>query len=226
MKYYGLKTKYDLTSTDQHIHERYITQPFKHGTFLELGAIDGIKLSNTKFFEDNMGFNQGVLIEPVPNLYEKLVINRPHCECYNYAIHSEAKQVEFMTSSLHDWGGCVKHEESERHIELYHESGRFKDNSSTITIPAERLDNILHRSKLEYIDFWSLDVEGSELQCLNSMDWSIPVGLICVENHANTDDIHNILTGQGFKLVEQTKLDGFYFNFDYPRKRYFNDCLQ
>lgn len=51
MKYYGLKTKKDPIHLDQHIHEKYITSRFENGSFLELGAIDGVKYSNTKFFE-------------------------------------------------------------------------------------------------------------------------------------------------------------------------------
>lgn len=225
MKYYGLKTKNDPVPLDQYIHEKYITSRFEHGSFLELGAIDGVKFSNTKFFEENMGFDRGVLIEPVVDLYKKLVTNRPNCECFNYAIHSEQKHVEFMINNLHDWGGCVNHNQCQMHIDKFHKSARFKEHSSTITLPAERLDTILHQSKLEYIDFWSLDVEGSELQCLNSMDWSIPVGLICVENQENKGKIHDTLTTQGFLLVEQTTIDGFYFNFNYPRKKYFNQIL-
>lgn len=226
MRYYGLKTKKDRVPLDQYIHEKYITSPFKHGSFLELGAINGIKFSNTKFFEDNMGFDQGVLIEPEPELYEALVTNRPNCECFNYAIHSEAKNVEFMTSNLHDWGGCVQHDDSQSHIELFHETGRFENHSTTSTLPAERLDVILHQSRLKYIDFWSLDVEGSELQCLDSMDWSIPVGLICVETFYHRDTIHEIIISKGFKLIEQKNHDSFYFNPNYTRKKYFNQIIQ
>ena len=35
----------------------------KNGKYIELGALDGIQYSNTKFFEDNLGWS-GVLIEP------------------------------------------------------------------------------------------------------------------------------------------------------------------
>ena len=222
MRYYGLKSKRQPIPLDQYIHENFMQTPFDNGSFLEMGAMDGIRLSNTKFFEDNMGFNQGVLIEPQPQLFEKLVKNRPNCECFNTAIHSEKNSVEFLSHNKRDWSGCINHEEAKEHIRIFHSGVRHDEGSYTTTLPAERLDSILKKSKLKYIDFWSLDVEGSELQCLNSMDWSIPVGLICVENSANTEEIHTIMTDKGFTLIHQHTIDGFYFNFNYFRKSFFS----
>ena len=220
-KYYGLSGKKQPEPLDKFIHENYISEPFDNGSFLEMGAMNGIRFSNTKFFEDNMGFNQGVLIEPQPHMFEKLKLNRPNCECFNLAIHSEKKSVEFISNKSRDWSGCVNHDESEKHIQAFH-SGKQKDNNSyTETIPADRLDSILQKSKLKYIDFWSLDVEGSELQCLNSMDWSIPVGLICVENSSHPEEIHDIISNNGLTLIQQRGSDGFYFNFNYFRKNLF-----
>ena len=41
------------------------------GYYIEIGASDGVKFSNTKFFEDEMGF-VGILIEPVPAFMVRL----------------------------------------------------------------------------------------------------------------------------------------------------------
>ena len=221
-QYYGLSTKKQPEPLDKFIHENYISEPFDNGSFLEMGAMDGINLSNTKFFEDNMGFNQGVLIEPQPHVFKKLERNRPNCECFNLAIHSEKKTVEFLSHKRRVWSGCVKHNESKKHIQAFHSGKRLDANSCTEILHADRLDSILKKSKLKYIDFWSLDVEGSELQCLNSMDWSIPVGLICVENQENQVQIHDILSNKGFTLIHQHSIDGFYFNFNYFRKGRFS----
>jgi hypothetical protein len=221
MRYYGLQTKKHTEPLDKFIHDNYIKDSFNDGSFLEMGAVDGIRLTNTKFFEDNMGFNQGVLIEADPEPFKSLQVNRPNCECFNYVVHSEKKEVEFLTHK-NAVLGCVNHEESKRHREIFHENKRHEGKSFKKILPAERLGVILSKTKLKYIDFWSLDVEGSELQSLNSMDWTIPVGLIVVENTANTGTIHNIMVEQGFTLIEQRVGDGFYFNFDYFRKDMFS----
>jgi FkbM family methyltransferase len=221
MRYYGLKTNKQGGQLDKYIHENYIREPFNDGSFLEMGAVDGIRLTNTKFFEDNMGFNQGVLIEADPEPFKSLQANRPNCECFNYVVHSKNKEVEFLTHT-NAVLGCVNHEESKRHREIFHEHERGKGKSFKKILPAERLDVILSKTKLKYIDFWSLDVEGSELQCLNSMDWSIPVGLVCIENQENQKEIHTIMTDKGFTLIHQNIMDGFYFNFKYFRKEMFS----
>ena len=222
MEYFGQKIKGTGTQLDQYLHERYIRTPFNNGSFLELGAASGVSLSNTKFFEDNMGFNRGVLIEPDPTSFLKLVKNRSNCECFNYAIHTENKSVEYFSSSKNSKINCVSHSDSKVHINKFHKSERWKNFSTLIRVQAERLDIILQKTKLEYLDFWSLDVEGSELQCLNSMDWSIPIGLVIIETSANQEQIDTIMINQGFSVIEKIGADSIYFNLTYFRKNLFH----
>ena len=42
-----------------------------------MGALDGIKYSNTKFFEELLNWT-GILIEPNPVMFNKLIKNRPN----------------------------------------------------------------------------------------------------------------------------------------------------
>jgi FkbM family methyltransferase len=211
MKYYAHKH-----GIDKYIHQNLITKSFTDGTFLELGAIDGVKFSNTKFFEDNMGFNQGVLIEPDPQSFERLKVNRPNCECFHYAIHSSLKEVEFLQSQQNAVG-CIDSIASDTFKSRFHKS------SQKIKVPSTTLSNILNQSKLKYIDFWSLDVEGSEVECLNSMDWNIPIGLLCIELHQNINEIIKILKAKEFTLLHSF-YDGnkLFFNYKYFRKEFFN----
>src|SRR5439155_17808987 len=58
---------------------------FKKGFFVEAGANDGIKQSNTLFFEKYYRW-KGILIEPIPELAEKCRINRPKCIVENFAL--------------------------------------------------------------------------------------------------------------------------------------------
>lgn len=218
-----MRIYYGQENLDKYIHENFITQPFENGSFLELGAIDGILYSNTKFFEDNMGFNQGVLIEPDPDHYKKLKTNRPNCQCFNYAIHSSLNKIEFLKSKTRAVG-CVESEASEKFKKRWH------SNCEKLVLPAIKLSKVLSQTSIKYIDFWSLDVEGSELECLKSMDWNIPVGLLCIEmNHQNAE-INEILKANNFTLVgkhEQGNLsvkivNSVFFNENYFRKNLFN----
>jgi hypothetical protein len=50
------------------------------GSFLEMGALDGVLHSNTVAMERELGW-KGVLIEASPNSYARLVVNRPDQVC-------------------------------------------------------------------------------------------------------------------------------------------------
>ena len=211
MKYYGQHRM------DEFIHQNFMSKPFINGSFLELGALDGVRFSNTKFFEDNMGFNKGVLIEPDPHSFKRLVINRPNCECFNTVIHSSLKEVVFLKSERSPVG-CIEAIASDDF------KNKFHKNSQKVTLPATTLTSILAQSSIQYIDFFSLDVEGAEFECLKSMDWEIPVGLLCVEMNQDTEGIETILHKNGFILIKSFTCgvgNNFYFNKNYFRKNFF-----
>jgi len=215
-----VKRYYGQLDADRFIHKKYISNPFPNGTFLELGAMNGIKHSNTKFFEDNMGFNKGILIEPDPRTFKVLKKNRPNCYNFNYAVHHSLKEVVFLQSPRQDPIGCLESESSSTFIEKWH------FDSKKITLPASTLSDIIAQTDLKYIDFWSLDVEGSELTCLKSMNWDIPVGLLFLEvqhtDHSESEEINTILETQGFTEIARYKRDFIYFNFNYFRKNLFS----
>ncbi len=57
-----------------------------NGFFVDIGAYDGIAISNTKLLED-IGWD-GICIEPHPKVYERLVKNRT-CKKINCALWNE-----------------------------------------------------------------------------------------------------------------------------------------
>jgi hypothetical protein len=46
------------------------------GFFFEAGANDGVRQSNTLYFEESRGW-RGILVEPIPNRFLDCVVNRP-----------------------------------------------------------------------------------------------------------------------------------------------------
>eukprot|EP00611_Tribonema_gayanum_P022788 TRINITY_DN4657_c0_g1_i3.p1 TRINITY_DN4657_c0_g1~~TRINITY_DN4657_c0_g1_i3.p1 ORF type:complete len:252 (-),score=57.56 TRINITY_DN4657_c0_g1_i3:141-896(-) len=86
-------------STGQGQEDLYAMQHFFHnmanGTFLELGALDGLSVSNTKSLEDFMGW-RGVLIEASPANHVRLVGNRPNAIRMHSAVCREDAQVHYM----------------------------------------------------------------------------------------------------------------------------------
>ena len=59
----------------------------EHGTFIEVGAVDGLFQSNTKLLEEQYGWT-GILVEPSANLFEQLCKNRPYSHSFQCALGS------------------------------------------------------------------------------------------------------------------------------------------
>lgn len=205
----------------QLIYENYINQKVSDGIFLELGAFDGILGSNTLFLEKELGFN-GVLIEPVTRNFNYLKRNRPKCTNLNWAVLNECSHGEHtiqgkgLQASLTD--------KQNKRTKNFHESDKTPRNQLQ-DVRTKKLSTILKELKVEYIDFWSLDVEGSEFEVLKSMDWHIPVGLICIEmldvsckkQQSNNNCSRRVLQRNGFELQKALGRNEIWVNTYYPR---------
>ena len=62
-----------------------------------------------------------------------------------------------------------------------HRKRQVKPNAKPIDVPCRPLGAMLREAGVAFIDLFSLDVEGGELQVLETMDWSIPVRVWVVE---------------------------------------------
>ncbi len=63
----------------------------KNGYFIEVGANDGIKLSNTYLLEKDYNW-KGICIEPVPSIFNKLKKNRKSINL-NYAVYNVDNKI-------------------------------------------------------------------------------------------------------------------------------------
>lgn len=52
------------------MNERFFKN-LKNGVFFDIGAHDGVSLSNTYFFEKELGWS-GICLEPIPEVFERL----------------------------------------------------------------------------------------------------------------------------------------------------------
>ena len=59
----------------------------KDGFFVEIGAVDGIEISNTYLLETKYNW-KGICVEAIPDKFEKLVKNRPNSKCISKAVFS------------------------------------------------------------------------------------------------------------------------------------------
>lgn len=183
------------------------------GVVVEVGAYDGRTYSNTLLFE-NLFHARAVLIEPSPDQYRSILVNRPRASAYKAAIARSHGVVEFCSGSPVSGIASVLTEEYRRrwNTEAF---PRVK----VLTMP---LSEVLEVENAEHVDLLSIDVQGAELQVLESMDWSVPVGIVCVEaeGHRPEDDdaCRQLLAGKGFVRKQRLHLSEIWENPGYSRR--------
>lgn len=147
---------------------------FEGGTFVEAGANDGIRQSNTLFFEMKKGW-RGVLVEAVPKLYEECLRNRPRAKVVWAALGGPNQapgiaKLRYAGLMSVVKGGMKSLEEEDAHIMAGCEVQKLE--TYEVDTPYETLSNVLDQCCVQKVDFLSLDVEGMEAQVLAGLDFS------------------------------------------------------
>ena len=147
---------------------------FENGFYIEMGAHDGLINSNTYYFEKNLNW-KGILIEP-SNFFDYLKKNRSKknlfyktvCVPFNFKskvifedMGPYSKVRELASSKYLKW-----HEVKSKYVEDIYQKKISSPNTNN-------LNEILKKSNApKLIDFFSLDVEGSELNVLNGVNFN------------------------------------------------------
>lgn len=156
------------------------------GVFIEAGANDGVRQSNTYYFERIRGWT-GLLVEPVPELAAECRKNRRASMVAEAALAAE--DVPDATVELHVAGlmstvdGALGDASATaRHLAFAREVQRLPS-VGTIRVPARTLSALIVEARIERpIDLLSLDVEGAEVAALRGIDWSRHAPrFICIE---------------------------------------------
>ena len=169
------------------------------GFFVEVGAFEPERWSQTYHLEQ-IGWT-GILIEPQPDLAEKLRQQR-HAKVYAVACSSPENSGKRM--SLHLAGGMSS---LEPHLVTSTVSAH-----GVLEVPVRTLDEILLDAGAPTpIDFLSIDVEGHQIEVLLGLSlvrWR--PRLILLEDHVVNLDVHRFLRSHGYKWIRRTDLNAWY----------------
>jgi FkbM family methyltransferase len=160
------------------------------GTFVEVGASDGIELSNCHFFESEWGWD-GICIEANPHTFELLENNRG-VVAINCAVAKEdggtadfcsilghANGLSGLTSFLSDGDNARIDKEIEDH-------GGAKE---IISIPVRNLGSILRENGITKVDYLSIDCEGADFDILKGIDFEeFNISVISIEHDESLDE--------------------------------------
>jgi FkbM family methyltransferase len=170
-----------------------------NGFFVEVGAFEPIKWSQTWHFEQR-GWN-GVLVEANPEKAEILRHSRK-AAVYNVACSSRANSGRTMPFYLAGMYSSLLSESMTTGVTA----------NRQIEVTARTLDEILIDAKAPTpIDFISIDVEGHDLEVLDGLDldrWR--PRLIAIEDLALGLRLHRELSSRGYQWICRIGLNGWY----------------
>jgi FkbM family methyltransferase len=210
---YNLNSK-SVSQFEQDINVLSFYNLKKNGYFIEIGASDGVEISNTYLLEKEYGW-KGICVEPIPYRYNSLVVNRPNSVCSNKAVYSVSGLVLDFDIALTPDGNKLGDGISglTSHIDCHwHAVNRNKKVISVETISFNQL--LLESGAPEIIDYLSIDTEGSEYEILKELDFDkYTIGLIDVEHNMvepRRSQIRELLLSKGYVFLRQNHVDDCY----------------
>jgi len=197
---------------DRFVYENYF-KDYREGVFIDIGAHDGVSLSNTLFFEEELDWT-GICIEPNPKVFPALKNNRKAI-CIQGSVSDEAGECPFLNISgpLEMLSGLIGKFDF-RHLERIHRDIAFQGGSyEWIDVNCYLLNEILENQGISHVHFLSLDTEGGEFEILASLDFSrFQIDVITVEDNYNDPRFIPFLSEKGFRFVQTLDQDLIFLN--------------
>lgn len=178
----------------------------KTGTYLDIGAYDPHRLSNTKRFYDR-GW-RGCNIEPDPRRFQNFLKARPNDINLNVGLSASAGKLVFFDIAP----GALSTFSERRAKELREMGARIR---KEIEIPVVTMKDVFaEHFKNVSVDFCSIDTEGLDLEILKSNDWNeFRPRVMCVEvsllpnkdtENQKAESVESFLTSVGYKKHSTT----------------------
>jgi len=174
----------------------------KNGYFLDVGAYDGVYLSNTFILEKRYGW-KGICIEANPSLVGLLERNRSSI-CVNACVDSLEGEEEFALDGI--FGGIVAEGN------LFHS----EEKRNVIKVKTIPLVNILEENRApSVIDYMSIDIEGAEERALMGFPFDKYI-FNCITIERPTCQRNELLNVSGYLLIKEIPgHDCFYIHKDF-----------
>jgi FkbM family methyltransferase len=177
----------------------WATKEKRRGYFVDIGACDGLFLSNTLLLEREYGW-RGIVAEPNPIFSAKLRKNRSAYVSTQCVWSVSGKKLAFKQVAEPEYSTLRDIDPQDSH-----EGRGTRSKFTTVEVTSISLNDLLTKAKAaSEIDFLSLDTEGSELEILQATDlkkWKF--GHICVEHNftPRREEIFELLSRHGYTRV-------------------------
>lgn len=187
------------------------------GYFCEVGAHNGVKFSNTLFYEKHLNWN-GICIEPLPDAFKSLKNNRK-CIVKEGAAYNRTGTIKFIQCN----GGIemlsgIKETYGDQHSNrLEKEKQSSHQTSKEIDVSCFMLKNLFNEHKVDTVDYLSIDTEGSEYEVLLGIDFDkVKVNVVEIEVNYPDNEKHrsiiSLLNSKGFQKWKKIVIDEIYIS--------------
>jgi len=195
----------------QYNQDFYIDELLKgknNGVFIDIGAWDGVRYSNSYFFETKRNWT-GVCVEPLSYEYKKLIKNRK-CECFNIAISTKDGIEDFIMINHPEGGGMLSGLANKYNKAHMKRVNNFKDKIKRIKVKCKTFNNLFYDVGLFNIDYCSIDVEGPDFEILKSIDFNkFDIKTFSIENNYK-DNIKDFMHSKNYTLIKKLGCDEIY----------------
>lgn len=181
--------------------------------YIEAGANDGIRFSNTYFLEKIYGA-KGILIEASPSNFEQCLRNRSNKNIFELKAltnqDNHGKPLKFIYSDMMTTGFNSKDvdpiEHTKRGLKFFNGVNyEFLSEAST-------LSNILDRHSIKQVDILSLDLEGAEIEALEGAELEKNNIINILIETRNIKETHTFLIDKGYELIEKLSTHDYLFS--------------
>ena len=197
----------DGLHVDEVLREYFPDFDYK-GVFIDVGAFEPIRISNSYHFEKN-GWNV-YCFEANPESIQYLLEHRKNV--FNYAIYDEDREsVNFNIVESNGWTAGFSAIELDEGISNYFPCSNKK--IKVVSVPQKCLNSILNSelSSVNDIDILKIDIEGGELKCLKGLNLEkYRPKIILLENICKNCEINNYLFSKGYFLDKEIQYNQFY----------------
>lgn len=193
---YNLVTKHGDTSVGQAQIIRELLKDKRNGMFVECGALDGETRSNTLTLEKDLGWT-GVLVEADPETLKTLLAKnrKAHTVGNCLSVASETMNVTYKTNF------------NVGHIANLHASATNNNAGKMKNLLCLPFYSLMRALEISHVDYFSLDVEGNELQVLKTIPFDkIDISTLSVE-YSHIGKSHG--EGSRHELVTFMKSNGY-----------------
>lgn len=184
----------------------------KDGFYVDIGAHNGVDISNTLLFE-NLGW-EGFCVEANPNTFHALCQNRK-CDCYNFAVFSKnVGMLKMATTSMSTLDSLEVNLTNKHRKRMQFDGGRDEVLRYVEVQSATFGEIMAHYPHISHIDFMSLDIEGGEFEVLKGIDFEkYTFSLMAIEHNGVKSAIESItilLESKGYKMLFYNAWDFFF----------------